>query len=83
MVRKKQVPKFPEDYINAKAEEYNNSTWMERNQKRTTLLSIKYLFEDRLQDNGENGILIEDSLLILDLGCGTGFSSEVLILIAW
>jgi 18S rRNA (guanine1575-N7)-methyltransferase len=52
---------------------------MERNQKRATILCIQYLFDDKLQDNEEDGIQIEDPYLILDLGCGTGFSSEVLI----
>ena len=78
MVRKNRLPKFPDDYIEDKAEEYNNSIWMERNQKRSTLSSIQYLFDDRLDDMGENEIEMGDSYLILDLGCGTGFSSEIL-----
>ncbi|MHA2259443.1 MAG: class I SAM-dependent methyltransferase [Promethearchaeota archaeon] len=52
---------------------------MERNQKKTTLLSIEYLFDKKLQENEKGGIQMEDSFLILDLGCGTGFSSEILI----
>jgi 18S rRNA (guanine1575-N7)-methyltransferase len=79
LVRKKQLPRFPFDYIDEKAVEYDNSISMERNQKKTTLLSIEYLFDKKLQENEKGGIQIEDSFLILDLGCGTGFSSEILI----
>ena len=79
MVRKNRLPKFPDDYIEDKAEEYDSSKWMERNQKRSTFSSIQYLFDERLNDNEDSGIRMGDSHLILDLGCGTGFSSEILI----
>jgi len=79
MVRKNQLPQFPNDYLNEKAEEYDSSKWMERNQKRSTLLSIQYLFDEKLNDQEDDGIEMGDSFLILDLGCGTGFSSEILI----
>jgi len=46
MVRKKRLPRFPFDYINDKADEYNSSRWMERNQKRASMLSIQYLFDE-------------------------------------
>ena len=79
MVRKNRLPLFPDDYIEDKAEEYNNSKWMERNQKRTTSLTIQYLFDERLNANSDNRIKMGEPYLILDLGCGTGYSSEVLI----
>jgi len=79
LVRKNRLPRFPFDYINEKAEEYNNSKWMERNQKRATLLSIQYLFDENLNDIDTKVNKIGDPFLILDLGCGTGFSSEILI----
>ena len=79
MVRKNRLPKFPDDYISDKAEEYDSSSWMERNQKRATLLSIQYLYDEKLSGKENNGINIGDSGLILDLGCGTGFSSEILL----
>jgi 18S rRNA (guanine1575-N7)-methyltransferase len=79
LVRKNRLPKFPDDYLKVKAEEYDSSGWMERNQKKTTLLSIKYLFDDRLTGNKDGGNKKGESSLILDLGCGTGFSSEILI----
>jgi len=79
MVRKNQLPQFPHDYLNEKAEEYDSSKWMERNQKRSTLLSIQYLFDEKLDDKEDDGIEMGTPLLVLDLGCGTGFSSEILV----
>ncbi|MFX1386181.1 MAG: class I SAM-dependent methyltransferase [Promethearchaeota archaeon] len=79
MVRKNRLPLFPDDYIEDKAEEYHSSKWMERNQKRTTSRSIQYLFDERLDDINVNRIKMGVPSLILDLGCGTGYSSEVLI----
>jgi 18S rRNA (guanine1575-N7)-methyltransferase len=78
MVRKS-LPRFPFDYINDKANEYNSSRWMERNQKRATMLSIQYLFDEKLNGSEAHGIHTGVSSLVLDLGCGTGFSSEILI----
>jgi len=69
LVRKNRLPKFPEDYLNDKAEEYDSSKWMERNQKRSTLLSIQYLFDEKINADEFSGNEIGDSSLILDLGC--------------
>ena len=52
---------------------------MERNQKRATLLSIQYLFDENLNNIDTMVNKMGDQFLILDLGCGTGFSSEVLL----
>ena len=71
-------PTFPDSYQGKNADEYNQSSWMERNQKRTTLLSIQYLYDQHLDAIHNNDVLSDDPYLILDLGCGTGFSSEVL-----
>ncbi|MFX1380161.1 MAG: class I SAM-dependent methyltransferase [Promethearchaeota archaeon] len=79
MVRKNQLPIFPDDYIDDKAEDYDSSKWMERNQKRTASLTIKYLFDEKLNEYNDDGLEKEKPYLILDLGCGTGYSSEVLI----
>ena len=79
MVRKNRLPRFPFDYINDKADEYNESRWMERNQKRATKLSIQYLFDEKLNGSEAHGIQTGVSSLVLDLGCGTGFSSEILV----
>jgi len=77
--KKNRLPRFPFDYINTKADEYNNSRWMERNQKRATLLSIQYLFDKNFNSSKANGIQSGVSSLVMDLGCGTGFSSEILV----
>ena len=79
MVRKNRLPRFPFDYIKDKADEYNSSRWMERNQKRATMLSIQYLFDEKLNGSEALGIQTGVSSLVLDLGCGTGFSSEILV----
>jgi len=79
LVRKNRLPKFPEDYLKDKAEEYDSSKWMERNQKRSTLNSLQYLIDEKLNDREDKGIEMGASPLILDLGCGSGFSSEILI----
>lgn len=72
------LPKFPDSYIGDKAGEYNSQKWMERNQKRTTLITITYLFDEKLGKINYN--LEEDlPLTVLDLGCGTGYSSETLV----
>ncbi len=75
---KTKLPKFPDSYIGDKAEEYDSLKWMQRNQKRTTLMTINYLFDEKLGKTNYN--LEEDlPLNILDLGCGTGFSSDMLV----
>lgn len=79
MVRKNRLPIFPDDYIEEKAEEYDSSKWMERNQKRITSLTIQYLFDKKLSEYNGNRIEMGEPYLILDLGCGTGYSSEELI----
>ncbi|MFX0069644.1 MAG: class I SAM-dependent methyltransferase [Candidatus Hermodarchaeota archaeon] len=73
----KNLPIFPDAYIGDKASEYDSSKWMERNQKKTTIRTIEYLFDKKLGNIKFNP---DDDLpfLILDLGCGSGFSSEIL-----
>ncbi|NHJ23669.1 MAG: class I SAM-dependent methyltransferase [Candidatus Lokiarchaeota archaeon] len=78
MSENNRLPKFPDSYIGDKAKEYNNSKWMERNQKKTTLLCIQYLYDTKLDLLSTQDILEDKEYIILDLGCGTGFSSEVL-----
>jgi len=79
MDRKNNIPKFPESYLGDKSDEYENSASMERNQKRTTLITLQYLFDEKLNNIGFEDALKESTYLILDLGCGTGFSTEVLL----
>ena len=78
MSRKKKKPTFPNSYQGKNAEEYNQSTWMERNQKRTALLCIQYLYDQHLDKVHDYDVLSDIPYTILDLGSGTGFSSEIL-----
>ena len=73
------VPKFPESYIGDRADEYDASGWMERNQKRTTQLCVQYLYDEKLDNIGVKDDLEHRPYMILDLGCGSGFSSEILL----
>ena len=75
---KTNLPKFPDSYIGKKAVEYDRLRWMERNQKRTTLKIINFLDDKKLGKKNHN-FEKDLPLYILDLGCGTGFSSEILI----
>ena len=75
MPRKSDPPKFPDSYIGEKATEYDTLIWMERNQKRATTMALNYLYSEDLGENKQ----FRGPYLILDLGCGTGYSSEVLL----
>ena len=75
MFRNNKLPKFPDSYIGDKANEYDNLKWMERNQKKTTLRSLSFLYDSKLGNDIDNN----KPFIILDLGCGTGFSSEILV----
>jgi SAM-dependent methyltransferase len=78
MTRKHALPQFPEDYKGHKAAQYNNLRWMERNQRETTLQCIKYLFDPNLGPFKYEQ-LNYSNYLVLDLGCGTGFSTELIV----
>ena len=79
MSNREGTPKFPDSYIGNKAVEYDNSTWMERNQKKTTLLCLEYLRDDKLDNLNNYNVLDGNRYIIVDLGCGSGFSSEILV----
>ena len=78
MSRKTSTPRFPDSYIGSMSNEYNDSIWMERNQKKTTSACIQYLYDKKLNDIDNGKTIIEENSLLLDLGCGTGFSSEII-----
>ena len=78
MLEKNRLPKFPDSYIGENSQEYDSSQWMERNQKKTTLLCLQYLSDPLLDHVGIHDKSENRNYLILDLGCGTGFSSEIL-----
>lgn len=73
------TPIFPDSYIGNNSDKYNNSIWMERNQKKTALLCLQYLQDEKLNNLGVFDKLREKNNLIVDLGCGTGFSSEIFV----
>jgi 18S rRNA (guanine1575-N7)-methyltransferase len=73
------TPKFPDSYLGNNSLDYDSSIWMERNQKKTTLLCLQYLYDERLDKLKKSDFLKDEPFFILDLGCGTGFSTEILI----
>lgn len=75
MTPNKHLPIFPDSYVGQKAEDYDQQGWMERNQKKSTLRCLEYLYDKKLGELVENS----ENPLILDLGCGTGFSSEIFV----
>jgi len=78
MSRKTSYPRFPDSYIGSMSSDYNDSIWMERNQKKTTSICIQYLYDKKLNDIDLEKEIIDENSLLLDLGCGSGFSSEIL-----
>ncbi len=73
------TPIFPDSYIGDKSIKYDNSIWMERNQKKATLICLQYLHDEKLNNLGNLDKINGKKCLIADLGCGTGFSSEILV----
>ncbi|GAI88895.1 unnamed protein product, partial [marine sediment metagenome] len=73
------TPKFPNSYLGNNSLDYDSSIWMERNQKKTTLLCLQYLYGERLDNLEKPDFLKDEPSFILDLGCGTGFSTEILV----
>jgi len=73
------TPIFPDSYIGDSSLEYDNSIWMERNQKKATLICLQYLHDEKLNNLGNLDKINGKKCLIADLGCGTGFSSEILV----
>jgi len=73
------TPIFPDSYIGDSSLEYDNSIWMERNQKKATLVCLQYLHDEKLNNLGTIDNVDNKKCLIADLGCGTGFSSEILV----
>jgi len=71
------LPKFPDSYIGKAANEYDSAVWMERNQKKTTLKLLNLLRDPHLGPS----INVKENFsnIILELGCGTGFSSEIIL----
>jgi len=73
------TPKFPDSYLGNNSLDYDSSIWMERNQKKTTILCLQYLFDERLDELEKLDYLKDAPFYVVDLGCGTGFSTEILL----
>ena len=73
------TPKFPDSYLGNNSLDYDSSIWMERNQKKTTILCLQYLFDERLDELEKPDYLKDAPFYVVDLGCGTGFSTEILL----
>ena len=73
------TPKFPDSYLGNNSLDYDSSIWMERNQKKTTLLCLQYLYDERLDDLEKSDFVKDAPFYVVDLGCGTGFSTEILL----
>ena len=79
MSKHNSTPKFPDSYLGNNSLDYDSSIWMERNQKKTTLLCLQYLYDESLDNLEKPNFLKDEPFFILDLGCGTGFSTEILL----
>ena len=75
MAPKKKETLDREFYFGEKAEFYAKSKWMERNQMNTTRRALQLLEDSRIGGGLEKA---PENSLILDLGCGSGFSTYIL-----
>ena len=64
-----------EFYFGEKAEFYAKSKWMARNQMKSTRRALELLEDIRI---GGELFKSPEHLLVLDLGCGSGFSSDII-----
>ena len=62
-------------YFGEKAEDYAKSKWMARNQMKSTLRALELLEDLRIGGKLQKS---PEFHLILDLGCGSGFSSHII-----
>src|SRR5271157_804790 len=75
MPRKSKKPTL-RAYFGEQAEDYSSQAWMARNQKRTSQRALELLFEPKL---GPLVVPVDDSTLLLDVACGSGYTSDVLL----
>ncbi len=74
MPRKKEKPSI-HSYFGDAAEDYSTKQWMARNQHQTTHRALELLLDPKL---GSLRVPLDDTSLIVDLACGSGYSSDVL-----
>ncbi len=75
MPRRKEKPSL-HSYFGDAAEDYSTKQWMARNQHQTTRRALELLVDPKL---GPLQIPIDESSLIADVACGSGYSSDVLL----
>ncbi len=75
MPRKKEKPTL-HSYFGDAAEDYSSKPWMARNQHQTTLRALELLVDPKL---GPLQVALDESSLVADITCGSGFSSDVLV----
>ncbi len=74
MPRKKEKPSL-HSYFGDAAEDYSTKQWMARNQHQTTRRALELLLDPKL---GALKVPLDETSLIADLACGSGYSSDVL-----
>ena len=47
--------------------------------KKTALICLQYLYDERLDNLNKPDLLKDENFFIVDLGCGTGFSTEIML----
>ncbi|MHA1497659.1 MAG: hypothetical protein ACTSRT_08940 [Promethearchaeota archaeon] len=57
-------PRFPDSYVGSMSNDYNESIWMERNQKKTTSTCIQYLYDKKLNNIDQGRTVIEENSLL-------------------
>jgi ubiquinone/menaquinone biosynthesis C-methylase UbiE len=60
-------------YYGTEAEDYAQSNWMARNQRSTSETTMQLLISDQMGGDLESE---PEESLVLDIGCGTGYSSK-------
>ncbi|OLS14661.1 MAG: hypothetical protein RBG13Loki_1702 [Promethearchaeota archaeon CR_4] len=74
MPRKKEKPSI-RSYFGDAAGDYSSKKWMARNQHQTTRRALQLLLDPKL---GPPHVPLDDSVRVIDITCGSGFSSDIL-----
>jgi len=74
MPRKKEKPTI-RSYFGDAAEDYSTKQWMARNQHQTTQRALQLLLDPKL---GALHVPLDETVIIADITCGSGFSSDIL-----
>jgi SAM-dependent methyltransferase len=75
-LRSPKVP-TPDSFVAGQAEEYQGARWMARLQNATTCRALDLMEDDRIGGKIHDQDLVGGA--VLDLGCGNGFSTEMIM----